>query len=353
MSNLSKNPEVIRLAHLLGLGRRGNCLEGIRKYAHQKVQELVSRFPIDTFDSFLLLISSALGVQIEFITQDEDIDRLALKHAAISPTIRQQLVAEFLRGDTEGYLLQHPHPMPGDRRFVAFVDARGPRSRRAYFTAWHELTHLLVHPPQLVLPGFRRTVVSRIQGDPIESLVNVIAGELAFYEPLFRPILDEETSRIGRLTFGVIELARVRATPEASLFAAAIASVRLTRMAACVVRVESALRKGEVRELLSPQLSLDNESMTRQPEPRPRVVEVIPNEAAKASSLTIFRNMRVPPRSVLHHAYEATTDVELEAAENQSWWETTQGGQLPTCHLLVQAIRRGKYVYGLILPGAN
>jgi len=122
---------------------------------------------------------------------------------------------------------------------------------------------------------------------------------------------------------------------------------------ACLVRAESALKKGEMRELLSPQLTSDDQEMAPRLEPKLRVVEVIPNEAAKASLLRIFKNMRVPPRSVLHHAYEADADIDLEAHEDQSWWETTEGGQLPVCHLLVQAIRRGRYVCGLILPGTN
>lgn len=348
MSKLGTNPEVIRLAHQLGLGRRGDCVERIRRYALQRVEEMVSRFPIETFETFLRLVSAALGVHVEFVTDNEDLDRLASQHAAISPTIRRQLIVEFLESDTEGYLLQHPHPGPGDRRFVAFVDARGGRSRRAYFTAWHEITHLLIHPSQLPLPGFRRTVPWGIENDPVESLVNVIAGELAFYEPLFRPVLDKEIERDGRLTFGAIERARARATPEASLFAAAIASVKLTDKPNCLLRIEHGLKRAQLRQLVSPQLSLGREVADPSPQPRLRAVEVIPNEAAKRSSLQIFKNMRVPPTSVLHRVYESPGDMDLEAREDQSSWETTAEGRLPALPVVIEAVRRGRYVYGLI-----
>src|SRR5437016_5796888 len=104
----------------------------------------------------------------------------------------------------------------------------------------------------------------------------------------------------GRLTFDCNERARARATPEASRFATALASVRLCDVATCLVRV----KKAERRRLNSHQIDLGPEWEPEDPEAKVRLVEVVPNEAAK-SSLRIFKNMRVPPQSVLRRVYDS------------------------------------------------
>jgi hypothetical protein len=87
---------------------------------------------------------------------------------------------------------------------------------------------------------------------------------------------------------------------------------------------------------------------------RLRAVAVIANEAAAGSDLCIRRNMRVPEQSVLMTAYEAPSEVDLEALEDQSWWETSSSGALPELPIRVRARRRGRFVYGLIeLPSAE
>ncbi len=349
MNKLGTHPEIVRLAGQLGLSRHGDCLPRIREHAHKRIESLLKGWPVTTFESFLRLVAGALSVQLEFIRDDKDIDELASKYKTLSPAIREQLIAEFRRGETEGYLVQHQNPLPGDRRFVAFVDARGPRARRAYFTAWHEITHLMILPPQLAFPGFRRVLPAELRKDPLESVVDLITGELAFHQPIFLPVLQEEMERAGRLTFDCIERARARATPEASLFAAALASVRLCDTATCLVRVERGFKKAERRRLSSPQIDLGPEWEPENPEAKLRLVEVVPNEAAK-SQLRIFKNMRVPPKSVLRRAYDSQQDTELQAIEDQSWWETSGDGRLPAVPILVEVVRKGRYVYGLLSP---
>ena len=159
-----------------------------------------------------------------------------------------------MRGSTDGFLLRHPHALPGDRRFVAFIDARGTKERRAYFTGWHELVHLLVYPPQLTFPGFRRTVSGDVEKDPVEALVDMIAGELAFYKPLFQPVLQRAIALEGRLSFPAVDRARDEATPEASFYATAIACVRITDEPICLVCVDEDWKQSEKRRLASPQL---------------------------------------------------------------------------------------------------
>jgi hypothetical protein len=116
----------------------------------------------------------------------------------LSPLLR----AEFIKGDTEGLLIDNPKPGKGGRDYLVIVDARGPRKARAYFTAWHELAHLLLYPrKQAVFEGFRRAPTPEAKlKDPVESAVDHIAGLLAFWEPLFKPALLKAAS--GDLSLG-------------------------------------------------------------------------------------------------------------------------------------------------------
>jgi len=352
MTSLGRNPKIVGLAKELGLSARGDCLTRIKTYAIDQFSKLVDEHPVSSIKSLFQLGSSALSTKVEFIRTDADIERLAAEYSVFSPTLKEQLTEEFLRGSTDGYLLRHPHPLPGDRRFVAFIDARTTKERRAYFTGWHELVHLLVYPPQLAFPGFRRTVLEQIEKDPIESLVDMVAGELAFYKPLFQPVLQRAVSAAGRLSFHAIEQARAAATPEASFYATAIACVRITSDPVCLLCVDHDWKESEKRGLASPQLDLRGLTPAN-PQAQLRAVRVIPNDAAKNRPLRIFRNMRVPATSVLHEAYQSSDDTMIRGSEDQADWETTEQGHLPQLPIEIEAVRRGRYVYGLISLSAS
>ena len=78
-----------------------------------------------------------------------------------------------------------------------------------------------------------------------------------------------------------------------------------------------------------------------------RAVSITSNEHARTLDLVIFRNMRVPKRSVIYEVC-ANGANELEAVEDLAWWESTEGGRLPTRPALVQAKRYGGDVYALV-----
>jgi hypothetical protein len=46
--------------------------------------------------------------------------------------------------------------------------------------------------------------------------------------------------------------------------------------------------------------------------------------------------------------YASAVDVTLGADEDQEWWETSRSGWLAALPLRVEAVRRGRFVYGLI-----
>ncbi len=351
MSRLDRHPRVLKLAHDLGLKGRGKWIAHIRDYALKRVALLVSGFPVESLEALRLTIANRLRMKIEFIRTDSDLDRIAEAHGRFHPAFRQLLRDEFLSRETEGITLEREDAEPGAFRFLAVIDARGQRAGRAYFTAWHEVTHVLLHPEQLAFPGFRRSPTpTMIEKDPVESVVDLVAGQVSFYEPLFKPTVERVLQPEGVLSFEAIEAVRALAAPSASLYATAIACVRYSSGPTLFVSVDMALKKDEARALASGQRAF---GFVTGPRPSLRVTAVVPNEAVSSSELKIRRNMRVPQQSALARVHQNTSDVTLVAREDQASWETAAGGPLPAAELRVEAARRGRYVYGLIAPMAQ
>jgi hypothetical protein len=220
----------------------------------------------------------------------------------------------------------------GSRRYLAIIDARGGRSPRAYFTAWHEIAHLLLCPPrQRVFDGFRCSPneVQR-RKDPLESAVDHIAGLLAFWEPIFKPALLSAAGH--NLTFAAIEAAAEQVAPCASLYAASLAATRVWGDAAVFVTGEEATKTNGTGLAL-------------------RLQTVIPNDPARRLDLNLRRSMRVPTASALWRAFHETPDAECAANEDQALWEVSGRGNLPKLPWAVQAIRRGRALYAILKPG--
>jgi hypothetical protein len=343
---LTRDPKIVQLARDLHLDLRGDCARRITAFALDRVRSLLDGFECQNLDLLRLLLANRLRAKVEFILNDSDVGRIAAEHAAFHPLLLARLREEFLMDSTEGITLARESGDGKAYQFLAVVDARGYREVRAYFTAWHELVHLLIHPPQLTFPGFRRTQSEELRSkDPIESLVDSIAGHVGFYEPLYGPVLRRTVSEAGRVSFQALNAARIAAAPSASFFAAAVASMRLTTQPALLVSVEVRLKKSEARRAASGQFEIS--LGINGPAPQLRVVSAVPS-ANGNSAIQIFSGMRVPGHSVINAAFNSETDVTLEANENQDWWETSANGPLPSLALRVDAVRRGRFVYGLV-----
>ncbi len=68
---------------------------------------------------------------------------------------------------------------------VAVIDCRaGPSWPARFFTRWHEIAHRLTTQPPTSATD---QPVYRSEQDPIERMMDEIAGHVGFYEPLFQP----------------------------------------------------------------------------------------------------------------------------------------------------------------------
>ena len=345
------DPRVKELAKKLGLTRRGDSLARVRRFALEQVQEVFAEVPVNRLSDLLRLVAAKLSIQLTFVRSDGDIRRIGQEHRKGLPGLNRMLHLDFLEGETEGVLLRRQSREVGERQYLAIIDARGPRRWRAYFTAWHELAHGLTAPPQIPLPGFRRSPSAEQKNrDPIERVVDDIAGRLAFYEPLFQPILEGAVRAEGGLTLTAIDRAREAVGPDVSFLSTAIASLRLLSSQACLVEVDLGLKKREEQSLDTSQQLIPGLSAAP-PEPKLRVRQVIRSDAIADHPIRLFPRMRVPSNSVLHSVFNGgSSGVVLSADEDMSWWETSGGGSLPAQAVRVSAVYRGSYVYGLITP---
>ena len=348
MATLSRDPKVIQLAKDLGLPFRGDCLTVIREFALKQVDQIIvdSVIPIESLELLRRIVADKYGIRLEFIYQDSDVERIVSAYADFHSLLHTRLNDEFIKGDTEGITLERENWDGRLLHLLAVIDARGARLARAYFTAWHEVTHLIIHPEQLPIPGFRRTPKRAEIKNPIEKVVDHIAGKLAFYPAYFQPALKSAIAEHGGLTFPAIETARDTAAPSASLFATTMGSIGHATKAMVFVAAEMALKAEERRQLRSTQQTFSFVAPIGQP--KLRVPTVVPNELAIAAQIGIRPNMRVPQNSVLALAHESSDDIVLNADEDQCWWESSKGGYLPSLPIHVHAVKRGAFVYGLI-----
>lgn len=348
MSPNYNDPKIRELARQFGLDTRGDCVKRLRSLALSKVRKVIDALPVDSTATLLQVVAGIVSVKVLFIHSDDDIRRYGAEYKDEWPELGGQLRHEFIKRDTLGLVLAHPAPRLEAHRNVAFIDARGDRRVRAYFTAWHEIAHLLLKPPQLAFSGFRRVSDDFASAkDPIEALVDQVAGELAFYEPIVRPELERELENAGRLTLDGIRRVYAAVAPEASFSSAAHALVRMSDDPMAFLVADMQLKPTEVRSLRSPQLSFID---APGPKEKLRVATVFPNDQASAAGFKIFQHMRVPSESVIAQVYSENRVGSVWAYEDQGAWESG-GRYLPGLPLQVEARMFGSVVYALLHCG--
>ena len=353
MNKLGTHPVVVGLARGLGLPARGDCLGEIEAYALRRTADIIERslMPITSLEGLKGVLADALSINMQYLHSDADLDRVAQEFESSFPKLRRRLELEFNRRGTEGLLLENFGREEWELRYLAIIDCRGSEANRANFTSWHELIHVLVAPDAVPQEGVRRDRSPAVSvKEPLEQVVDAVTGRLAFYDELFLPIFTRECS--GQpLDFDLVERVRLAAAPGASFQSTAMACARVCRDPVLFVKVEYGLKASERRVLSSGQGHLNlGATLTAL---ALRISQCFANEASKRTRLKIFKQMRVPRRSVLAAAHDATDETEYTAVEDQAWWETSRAGRLAPLPLRVRAIRRGGHVYGLISPLAS
>ena len=346
-TRLGRTPAVIDHAKKLGLPVDGDCLEQIKDFANNKVKQILNTQDIQNLDQLKISLAEKLGLRLELLTSDQDMNFFKEEYEVFFDGLLERwLQKEFVRGSTEGLLLEPSNIDKCPFKFFAIIDARGKRGARAYFTSWHEIVHLLIEPDDEPFEAFRRTPSPfEIKKDPIEQIVDIIAGNLAFHPRFFEAPIMWGIQNYDHLTFSVIESARDKAAPSASLYAAALASLTYARRPTIFFTVELGFKKSE--ECYANQRTLGLNDKNTLPKEKLRVRNLTLSDRAK-DTYSIYNNMRIPDSSIISRIFSSNIDLEDSALENQAMWETSREGQLEELPIFVNAIRRGQYVYVLM-----
>lgn len=344
MIRLDHAPEIIDLAGQLGVGG-GAPVDGILDHCRRRIDGWVADAGgVTNIDALEALVTRRLQMVFEEVRTDEDFDRLTQVYARekrefVFATMRSKFDDEA--NPTFGALVLRRNAAPDSPdRYVAVIDCRGSKLARRFFTRWHEIAHRLTTHADggATEPGYRS------EHDPIERMMDEIAGHVGFYEPIFAPAFGQASEGKSLLTFGTVEAIISGSFPAASFQATLFACAR--RVTTPVVYLEATLaHKKEVkRRLQTPSMFGDDP-----PPGELRAVKVIPNKAAQDDGFTIPTNMRVPPETVIHRLFDAEPQTNGEASEDLSQWES-KGKSLEARAVVVEGRKVADRVIAIVQP---
>src|SRR6266496_359673 len=345
MKALSLDPRIIGMARALKLNSDDPVLS-ILAFCRQRITTMLrSAASIQTIWDFEKIVCAQLNMVIHEIWNEDELRGFSETYARVEGDPKfAALGMELEASDTFGVLYQrNALNETGEFQYVAFVDCRGDKKLKRFFTRWHEIAHCLTSYEQFEFP-FRRTNAADIEKDSVEKLMDMIAGDLGFLEPLFRPVLNGELGN-GNLTFDTVESVRGRFCPDASFQATLNACV--THADAPIVLVEAGLglKRSQKRALRDGQLQL---LPTQPPRPCLRVLRSISNGAARRSGLLVHKHWRVPEYSVIAKVFNSDSEIGGEAIENLSSWKSSDGSSLKYVNVLIQARKIRERVFAII-----
>lgn len=290
---------------------------------------------INDLDKLRDLVASQLDLTIHEIRSPEDLKGLLLKYPPTKEPVMARIPVE-LDDKTDAIVVHRPNCQAWDRPYLAVINCMGDHFYKRYFSKWHEIVHLLLEGRQMTF-AFRRTHESEKQ-QPLEQLVDRVAGHLAFYSPLFRPAFEETISSTG-LNFAAINTVRAKVAPEASRQATTMACVKHSPKPVLYVRLGMSLKKTERAMLAEPDLFPETKVV---PEPKLRVLDSVSNEAAQKLGLQMFRNMSISDESLAARALKTGNSV--EGQESFSLWRD----DVPLKRVTIEAVKVGNDVHCLL-----
>jgi hypothetical protein len=325
---IALDPEVRAVAAQLGVPLRADPTKVIVERCVQKVSAWAAELGPPTSPQELLdIVCEKLRLRFELVEHDDDLAEIRQRYLAEKELAFINLDREFnATSDAVVIRLQHQRAW-SNVRYVAVIDGRGAKESRVWFSKWHEIAHLLAEPQTKFV--FRRT--QAFKREPVERLMDQIAGALAFYEPLFLPALRRANVDLARPTLrGLTEFAAV-ACPHASLQATLTATLRFIEVPAILIEAKPALKTAE------------RGSGVERPraQAKLRAVSAAHNPAALRSRIFVHRNMRVPRQSVIAKVFAGRMELEFEPQQEcLSWWESG-GERLGQQPVVVEAMSAG------------
>jgi hypothetical protein len=292
------------------------------------------------------LVCEHLNLIMHEVRTDQEVRELGRRYSMEEREYVFAALESQLDLQTFGVLIQRKQRSRGEPyRYVAVIDCRGEKAARRFFTRWHEIAHCLTTVDQFELP-LRRTTIAGLQKDPVEKLMDMIAGELGFFDPLFVPLLTSEIQSHGRLTFASVEKIRSDFCPEASFQATLNACVDRASIPMVSLIVGLGLKAEEKRALEHPQFHLIPPPRVRR---QLRALSSIRNDAARRTPFQIHRNMRIPSTSIIAKVYrEEAVSHATVSRESLGDWGCSSGETLPVLDVEIQAKKIADQVFAIV-----
>jgi hypothetical protein len=344
MSRLDQEPDVIEQARKLGLPGCGDPVKAVVGYCVDRIGRWVrSDGPVAEIQHLEEIVARRLRMVFEEVESDDDLDGVIRKYVKLGEGVFAYLKHD-LDGETFGATYRRCKTAPdAPDELVAIIDCRGEKGARRFFTRWHEVAHFLVEPEGEEV----ETPVRRASDSPLERLMDEIAANVGFYEPLFGPIFDEQMAGQPRLTFEAVEGIRRSHFALASFQSTLFACNR--RFGSPVVYVEAALaHKAEAQRKIKQGMRPLFEEI--QPVAKLRAVQVVPNAAAQKANLFIAPKMRIPETSVIHRLFLDECGIETSGQENLHTWEHSGGKRLVNQEVWVEAKKVKERVIAILQP---
>ncbi len=344
MSRLERASEVADLAATLGLGGAADPVDAILRHCRRRIDRWVAEAGgVRDIRQLEALVTRKLQMAFEEVRSDADFDRIKEQYArGKKDPMFATMRLKFEDGDnpTYGALVRRKNAAPdAPDRYVAVIDCRGFKALRRFFTRWHEIAHRLTTDADE--PQYRS------EHDPIERLMDEIAGQVGFYGPLFDPVFQAAHRGKELLLFETVEAVARQGFPDASFQATLCACTR--NLPTPVIYLEAGLgHKAVVKREIeddSPRLFAFEE-----PPPELRAVRVVANQTAQGEKFVIPQNMRVPGSSVIRSLFEADAEREASDREDLGMWSDSKGKQLKGRAVAVEARKVADRVIAIVQP---
>jgi hypothetical protein len=348
MSRLDDAAEIVTLAGDLGLGSLAKPVEAVVGFCLRKIDGWVQQVGgVASIAALEALVTNKLQMVFEEVRSDADFDCIKEQYArAKKDPVFATMRLKFDDADnpTYGALVKRKNaPADAPDRYVAVIDCRGSKAARRFFTRWHEVGHRLTTHADggATEPGYRS------EHDPIERLMDEIAGHVGYYGPLFDSVFQVAHRGKKLLLFNTVEAVIRQGFPDASFQATLNACTR--QLPTPLIYLEAALgHKAVVKREIeddSPRLFAFEE-----PPPDLRAVRVVANEAAQGEKFVIPQNMRVPESSVIRSLFEAHGERDAASREDLGHWSDSKGKRLERRAVAVEARKVADRVIAIVQP---
>lgn len=346
MIRLDSAPEIVKLASELGLEWRTRPVKNIVDFCLMKIRQWTKNSsPIASIAALQELACQQLSLVFEEIWEDADLDRIIRKYVNLGELGFAMLKNDFDAKTYATLMERHNITCDAHDRYVAVIDCRGEKAFRRFFTRWHEIAHLLTLVRQLELPFVRHR--SRDDNSPTERMMDRIASEVGFYEPIFKPLVAAAMINADRFTFGVADGIRFHYAPEASSQATLFAAMRHWSKPIIYLEAGMGLKKHEEDLLNSPQMNL---LPMAPPAAKLRVLSVNQNDPAKDQGFRIDRNMTVPPSSLIARYHDSPEITPSESVEDLTEWKHSDGRAVGSGLVHVETRHHDGRVVALVQP---